>query len=52
MRSHKLAVSGGGDRWTLRSGEVGAGVLFLRGHPVGETEANYVPFVLNTAVEF
>jgi redox-sensitive bicupin YhaK (pirin superfamily) len=49
--SHQLAVSGGGDRWTLRAGEAGAGVLLLRGHPVGEPVANYGPFVMNTAEE-
>ena len=51
VASHQLAVSGGGERWTLRAGEVGAGVLLLRGHPVGEPVANYGPFVMNTAEE-
>ena len=49
--SRQLAVSGGGDRWTLRAGDAGASVLLLRGQPLREPVANYGPFVMNTPEE-
>ena len=46
-----LLLFADGDTLTLRAGDRGAGLLLLRGTPLGEPVVHYGPFVMNTAQE-
>ncbi len=47
----QLLIFGAGDALRLRAGADGAGMLLLRGVPIGEPVVHYGPFVMNTAAE-
>lgn len=47
----RLLIYGEGEELVLHSGTSGAGVLVLRGRPIGEPVAHYGPFVMNSDAE-
>lgn len=47
----QLLLFGGGEQLTLKGGPTGAGLLILRGRPIGEKVVHYGPFVMNTEAE-
>jgi redox-sensitive bicupin YhaK (pirin superfamily) len=47
----QLLVAGGDGDWALQAGPAGAGLLVLRGRPLGEPVVHYGPFVMNTREE-
>lgn len=49
--AQRLLVFGDGDELLLQAGGIAAGVLLLKGHPIGEPVVHYGPFVMNTAEE-
>lgn len=46
-----LMITASGSRWTLQAARDGAGVLVLRGRPLGEPVVHYGPFVMNSRDE-
>jgi len=48
VQPRHLMITAPGSGWTLRAGQAGAGVLVLRGRPLGEPVAHYGPFVMNS----
>ena len=51
QRERHLLLFADGDTLTLRAGDHGAGLLLLRGTPLGEPVVHYGPFVMNTRQE-
>lgn len=47
----QMLVFGEGDTLCVRGGDQGAGLLLLRGSPIGENVVHYGPFVMNTQAE-
>ncbi|WOJ93033.1 pirin family protein [Congregibacter variabilis] len=47
----QLLLFGEGEQLTLKGGSTGAGLLVLRGRPIGEKVVHYGPFVMNTEAE-
>ncbi|WOJ96869.1 pirin family protein [Congregibacter brevis] len=47
----QMLLFGAGDTVSLKGGIHGAGVLLLRGRPIGERVVHYGPFVMNTEAE-
>lgn len=51
LSCRQLLIFGRGDRLELAAGSEGAGLLVLRGRPIGERVVHYGPFVMNTEAE-
>lgn len=47
----QLLLFGDGEQLVLKGGSTGAGLLVLRGRPIGERVVHYGPFVMNTEAE-
>ena len=49
--ARQLLIFGDGGHFELTAGDAGAGLLVLRGQPIGERVVHYGPFVMNSEAE-
>ena len=51
LGERQLLIFGGGADFEVTAGDRGAGLLLLRGYPIGERVVHYGPFVMNSEAE-